>query len=126
MILVMFFRGVIMENEEQPEWTPKQQELIDYFAGLDRISTSIAAYMQLTLPLETVRKLLPLADIACRDKDPAGTLLFWNINTAFPRVEYFPRNGQTRAALSGVNCYALPLHPVLELSMGRPRSESTQ
>jgi len=52
--------------------------------------------MQLTLPLETVRKLLPLADIACRDKDPAGALVFFGIETPFPRVEYFPDAGSTQ------------------------------
>lgn len=110
------------------EWTPEQQELIDYFAGLDRVAGSIAAYMQLTLPVETVRKLLPLADIACRDKDPAGALVFLGIETPHPRVEYFADAGSMEVALlrRSSNRYVLPLHPVLEFSMGRPGSESTQ
>ena len=74
----------------QPEWTPEQQKLIDYFGTLERIALSIAAWMHTTLPIETIRKLLPLADIACRDKDPAGALVFFGIETPHPRVEYFP------------------------------------
>ena len=114
-----------MADSECPEWTP-EQELIDWFRGLDRVAKTIAVYMELTLPLATVRKLLPLADIAWHDKDPSGALIFFGINTPFPRVEYCAKNAQIRARLNGPNSYALPLHPVLELSMGPLRSESIQ
>jgi hypothetical protein len=117
-----------MANSELSEWTPEQQKLIDYFGGLDRIGLSIAAYMQLALPMEAITKLLPLADIAIRDKDPAGALVFFETETPFPHVKYYPDAKSVLVALvgHGSNRFVLPLAPVIELSMGPTCSEKTQ
>ena len=117
-----------MENSEQPEWTSTERELIDYIGTLDRISRTIACVMHDTLPFETVRKLVPLADIACRDKDPAGAIVFFDIGTPSPSVKYYPKANSVVVALLGHSSdrFVLPLHPVLELSMGRVRSKKIQ
>jgi hypothetical protein len=75
---------------EQPEWTPEQQEIINYSASLDMVSKAFSLYMMETcnLSFATIGKLLPLAEIAWRDKDPKGVLVFHNIDTPNPRVEY--------------------------------------
>jgi hypothetical protein len=75
---------------EQPEWTPEQQEVIDYWARLDKVSSTIGGYLLATseLALETIIKLLPLAEFAWRDKDPSGVIVFHDIHSQHPRVEY--------------------------------------
>jgi hypothetical protein len=117
-----------MGNTEQPEWTSTEREMLDYIGTLDRISRTIACVMNDTLPFETVRKLLPLADIACREKDPRGALVFFDIGTPSPSVKYYPDSKSVTVALLGhsSNRYVLPLHPVLELSMGPVCSKKTQ
>jgi len=124
----MKFSATRSEQMENPEWTPEEQKLIDYFGTLDRVGVSIASYMQLTLPIATIRKLLPLADIACREKDPAGALVFFEIDRRFPRVTYYPKGNSVAVALArgSSSCYVLPLHAVLEFSMGPTRSKRTQ
>jgi hypothetical protein len=75
---------------EQPEWTSEEKDVIDYWARLDRVSSTIGAYMLFAsdLPVETVTRLLPLADFAWRDKDPSGVIVFHDIHSQHPRVEY--------------------------------------
>jgi hypothetical protein len=49
---------------EQPEWMPEQRQMIDYWAGLDKVSSTIGAYLLFAsdLPAETITRLLPLAE----------------------------------------------------------------
>jgi hypothetical protein len=48
---------------------------------------------------QTIRKLLPLAEIAWRDKNMSGSLVFHDIETPSPRVEYTA--DPVKIALSG-------------------------
>jgi len=108
---------------DQPEWTPEQQEVIDYFARLDKFSLAIAGYMMdvSELPPQTIRKLLPLAEIAWRDKDMSGSLVFHNIETPSPRVEYTAN--PVKIALSGFgrNRCVVPLKPIFFLIANRAK-----
>lgn len=108
---------------EQPEWTPEQQEIIDYWSELDKLSSTIAAYMMgvSNLPFRTIRKLLSLAEIAWRDKDVRGFLFFRNIDSPSPHVEYIaePKTAmdKIRVAFYGRmrNCCMIPLEPIFLL-----------
>ena len=112
-----------MPITDQPEWTPEQQEVIEYFAGLDKFSLAIAGYMMgvSELPPQTIRKVLPLAEIAWRDKDMSGSLVFHDIETPSPRVEYTA--DPVKIALSGFgrNRCVVPLKPIFFLIANRAK-----
>lgn len=109
--------------------TAEVKSQIDAFCkGLDKVSFSIAAFMfNDGLSFETIRRLLPIAELACRDKDPAGGLVFTEINMPFPQVQYYPDAGSIKFLLLKNNRtqYVLRLLPMLELGMG-PTSGPTQ
>jgi hypothetical protein len=109
---------------EQPEWTPQEQEMIDYWAGLDLVSSAIGGYMLVAsnLPLETITRLLPIAEIAWRNHDPSGALVFHGISSAYPRVEYLADKGVGANVMLGfyqlmADCCVIPLEPIFFLSM---------
>jgi hypothetical protein len=109
---------------EQPEWTPEDEKIIDYWAGLDRVSSTIGAYLLSTskLPVETITKLLPLAEFAWRNKDPSGVIVFHDIHSPYPRVEYVEDKSAGHNVrlgfykLSPDRC-VIPLEPIFFLVM---------
>jgi hypothetical protein len=110
---------------EQPEWTPQEKEMIDYWAGLDRVSSMIGAYMLFAsaLPVETITRLLPLAEFAWRDKEPSGVVVFHDIHSPHPRVEYVEEKGAGDNVRLGFyklspDCCVIPLEPIFFVSMG--------
>jgi hypothetical protein len=110
---------------EQPEWTPEEKDVIDYWAALDRVSSTIGAYMLFAsdLPVETVTRLLPLAEFAWRDKDPSGVIVFHDIHSQHPRVEYVTNKGVGDDVRLGFyklrgDCCVIPMEPIFFVSMG--------
>jgi len=108
---------------EPPEWTPEDQEIIDYWHGLDKVSSAIGGYMMLvtSLPLTTIRKLLSFTEIECHDEDTSGAqpgvLVFRDIHSPHPRVEYIANKGVgDNVRLSPDRC-VIPLQSIFFLIM---------
>jgi hypothetical protein len=112
-----------MRITDQPEWTPEQQEVIDYLAGLDKFSLAISGYMMGVsgLPPQTIRKLLPLAEIAWRDKDLSGALVFHDIETPSPRVEYTADPMMIALSALGRKRCVVPLEPIFLIIANRAK-----
>ena len=115
-------------SNEQPQWTPEQQATIACLMSLDRVSRVIASWMMDSdLSLATVMKLMPLAELAWRNQDPAGVVVFFDIHTPSPSVRYVRgTHANLLLYIDHPDRYAIPLRPVLELAMGRPVSSRMQ
>jgi hypothetical protein len=74
-----------------------------------------------SLPLTTIRKLLSFTEIECRDKDPGGAqpgvLVFHDIHSPHPRVEYIANKGVDDNVRLSPNRCVVPLQPIFFLIM---------
>ena len=104
------------------DWSPEQQQELN-----DRVTNAIAeAMLKDKLPAQTVRKLIPFAELAWRGQDPSGALLFLDIGSPSPRVEFMPEAEGVKVELlkRSSNRYVLPLRRVFEIAMRRGDSEN--
>ena len=99
------------------DWSPEAKALIEEFKLLDPYSQFVCACMiEDGLPIQTVRKLLPLAEQNWANAKPDGALAFFEIDTPEPHVRYYEKSDSIQVGLvkAGHRNYVLPLGPIFQ------------
>lgn len=113
------------------QWTPDQQEMVEFFAGRDRVANAMTLVMSHDgLRLTTIKSLLPIAELAWRNKETwweaSGALLFLDIETPSPRVEFLSKANGVKLQLLKLSPsrYVLPLLEIINIATHDSRMRS--